>query len=129
LVSRQPPPNVPPWQNNILKKLRMLDITQFRAAILDKEKTLYIVSDGGVHNHQSNFGATITASSSPLAHTNGKIYRMNFYESSYRSELYGMLAGVVMLQHLFQTESISLPEEKEIQIYCDNRSVANKIKE
>jgi hypothetical protein len=102
---------------------------QLRLEIADKDKTLYIVSDGGVYNCQSNFGAVIAASLSPLAHTYGKIYSIDFYESSYWSELYGMLAGVVMLQHILQTESLTLLEEKKIQIYCDNRSVVNKINE
>jgi hypothetical protein len=91
----------------------------------DKE-ALYIVSDGGVHHYHGNFAATIAATTLPLAHNHGKIYSIELYKSSYQLELYGMLAGVVMLQYIIKEESLQLPEDKKIELHCDNRSVVNK---
>jgi hypothetical protein len=58
-----------------------------------------------------------------------QIYSIELYELSYRSELYGMLAGIVLLQYILSHHSIELPLEKQINFYCDNRSVVNKIKD
>jgi hypothetical protein len=68
----------PNMTKNILKRLKILDIMQLQLEIADKDKKLYIVSDGGVYNYQSNFGAVIAALLSPLAQTYGKITALIF---------------------------------------------------
>jgi hypothetical protein len=69
----------------------------------------------------------IAQSSHILASTLGKIYSVVFHESSYRSELYGMQVGVVLLQHIIKAYSIIIPKQKTFSFYCKNQSVINMI--
>jgi hypothetical protein len=74
--------------------------------IEDPKTSIYVVSDGGVYNYHSNFGVSIASASLPLAHTFGKIYSTELYEASYGAEIYRMLAGTVLLQHVLSHHSI-----------------------
>jgi ribonuclease HI len=53
----------------------------------------------------------------------GQIYSVEFCESLYRSELFGMLAAVVSFRYILETHNISIPKDKIIHLYCDNKSV------
>jgi hypothetical protein len=118
-------PNLDTWKDNIICNLQIPHPNILKLAVEDKG-AIYIVSDGGVHHYHGNFAATIASTTLPLTHTHGKIYSIEWYEFSYRLELYGMLAGVVMLQYIIKEESLQHPEEKKIELYCDNSLVVNK---
>jgi ribonuclease HI len=85
------------------------------------------VSDGGVHKYEGNYGVVMAQGLNILASTKGKIYSLEFHESSYWSELHGMLAGVVMLSHILKEYSIIWPKGKKVEIYCDNKAVVSAI--
>jgi hypothetical protein len=121
-------PNLRQWRSNILHRIH-IDYPQLLASSIENKEPLLVVSDGGVHEYHSNFGATIAATQLPLAYTYGKLYSIELYESSYRAEMYGMLAGVVMLQYIIESQSLRIPEEKQMHLYCDNRSVVWKVTE
>jgi hypothetical protein len=60
----------------------------------------------------------------------GKIYSITFHhESLYRTELYGLLAGTVVIQHIIHKISIKLPISKTLDFYCDNKSAITTITE
>jgi ribonuclease HI len=80
-----------------------------------------------VHNYQGNFGVVIAYKGTPLSVNYGKLYSIEFYKSSYRSELYGILAGLTTLNYLITALQLQLPARKNLFLYCDNKLVVNKI--
>jgi hypothetical protein len=122
------PPNEPcKWRNDILQHLRIIDVTKLKQRLESTKIPTNVVSDGGVHHYQSNFGLVTAAKSDMVATNRGKIYSIEFHESSYCSELYGLLAAVVSLRHIIKSYKIIFPRQKEIFFYCDNKSVVNTI--
>jgi hypothetical protein len=122
-----PPNKICKWRHDILQYLRIIDITNLKQSLENKKIPTNVVSDGGIHHYQSNFGVVIAAKSDVVATNKGKIYSIEFHESSYRSELYGLLAAVVSLRHIIKSNKITFPRQKEIFFYCDNKSVVNTI--
>jgi hypothetical protein len=86
-----------------------------------------VVSDGGVYQYEGNFGLVTADHYTILASNMGKIYSIDFYESSHQSEMYGVMASLVTIKYLLLSLHISLPQGKEFHMYCDNSSVVNKI--
>jgi ribonuclease HI len=121
--------NVDKWQHTILKNLHIFNISNIRQSLEDADSAIYIASDGGVHNYQSNYGVVIAQGAQQLARAMGKIYSITFHESSYIAELYGLLAGTVIIQHIIQKYSIKLPISKKLDFYCDNKSAITIITE
>jgi hypothetical protein len=97
--------------------------------VQEEKADIHIVSDGGVHKYQGNFGLVIAYKGDSLATNHGKLYSIEFYESSYRSKLYGVLAGLVSFHHLITALEITLPRTKNLLLFCDNKSVVNKIQQ
>lgn len=115
------------WRRVILQHLQVLDMTSFYNDLHNDNITINIVSDGGVHQYHSNFGLVIASKSRIVAQNLGQIYSVEFHESSYRSELYGMLAAVVSFNHILEEYKITIPREKRINFFCDNKSVIKLI--
>jgi ribonuclease HI len=111
----------------MIKYLDIPKLPNLQQSIEDNDTTIYIVSDGGVHKYEGNYGVVIAQGINILASTKGKIYSVEFHESSYRSELHGMLAGVVMLRHIIKEYSINWPKGKKVEIYCDNKAAVTTI--
>jgi hypothetical protein len=104
-----------------------LDLPRFEQALEDCESEINIISDGGVDDYNSNFGAVIALKSTTLAMNKGKIYSVAFHESSYRSELFGVLAAAVSLRHIIKIYQLSVANNKKLNFYCDNKSVIKLI--
>jgi hypothetical protein len=77
-------------------------MTTLQKALEEKETAINIVSDGGVNDYKSNFRMVIAVKSNIVATNKGKIYSVAFHESSYRSELFGVLAATVSLRRVIQ---------------------------
>jgi ribonuclease HI len=107
--------------------MEVLDNTHFQSVIQDPFSKITIVSDGGVYNYQGNFGVIMACKGHPLMINYGKLYSIEFYESSFRSELYGVLAGLVTFNYICKELQVVVPEGKEVNLFCDNKSVVNKI--
>jgi hypothetical protein len=87
------------WRQDILQHLWIVDPTKLKQSLENKKIDTNIVSDGGVHHYHSSFELVITAKLELVATNKGKIYSIEFHESSYRSELYGVLAALVSLHY------------------------------
>jgi hypothetical protein len=83
------------WQDSFTANTIINDASKIREMLLNEEGTIYIVSDGGVYNYEATYGLVISNGDTIVAQNNGKMYSVDFYESSYRSELYAMLAGLL----------------------------------
>jgi ribonuclease HI len=90
---------------------------------LDPKGEVNIVSDGGVHDYNSNYGVVIASKSNIVATNKGKIYSVPFHESSYRSEMFGMLAATVSLHNIIEHNKLTMAPNKQLYFYCDNKSV------
>jgi hypothetical protein len=111
------------WSAELLQHLIIEDLQQLQTAIEDKESELNIVSDGGVHDYNSNFGMVIALKSMTLATNKGKIYSITFHESSYRSEMFRLLASIVSLHYIIKTYHMTVSTNKILNFYCDKKSV------
>jgi hypothetical protein len=107
--------------------MTILDQQQFQSAIQDPISEIIIASDGGVHNYHGNFGVVIACKSHSLLSNYGKLYSIEFYESSFRLEMYGVLVGLVTYHHMVKELETQMYPGKKINVYCDNKSVVNKI--
>jgi hypothetical protein len=63
-----------------------------------------------------------------VATNHGKLYSPEFYESSYRSELFSVLAGMVTLCAIIG-RGIKIKQQSLINIYCDNKLIIKRIRE
>jgi hypothetical protein len=116
------------WRQEILKHLEVDDIDELRQALSDPKKDAKIVSDGGVHHYHSNFGPVIAVNGTIVASNMGNLYSIQFHESSYCSELFGMLAATVTLHHILEEHEIGIVRRQTtLNFYCDNKSVMKTI--
>jgi ribonuclease HI len=104
-----------------------LDIAKLQISLENEKIETNIVSDHGVHNYQSNFGLVISSKSEVFTTNKVKIYSITFHEPSYHSELFVILAALVSLRHIISSCNITIPRQKDIFLYCDNKSVVQTI--
>jgi hypothetical protein len=81
------------WESIILKNAVITDRHTLHK-LYTSDRDIYVTTDGGVSNSQGTFGVVISDAGSPVLQNNGKFYSPTFYESSYRSEAYGLLVGL-----------------------------------
>jgi hypothetical protein len=63
-------------------------------------------------NYESNFGVIFDKEMKSSAANSRERCSVDFHESLYQSELYGLLAGVVSLLHIIEHHSIVIPGER-----------------
>jgi hypothetical protein len=84
--------------NQFIKNTFIKDMQRLEDLLFNSETPIIIVSDGGVHNYEGTFGLTISDGVRLFANNKGKLYSVDFFESSFRSEIYAMLAGLLTLE-------------------------------
>jgi ribonuclease HI len=122
-LSRETPVEDIQWKWEILRHLQILNMTTLLHDLDNKLIPINIVSDGGVHDYHSNYGVVIASKSRIIAQNMGQIYSVEFHESSYRSGLFGILAAIVSFRHILEVHKITIPGERKLHLYCDNKSV------
>jgi hypothetical protein len=117
----------PAWEDPFIENTTVSDTTNIHKLFSQDEFIVFIASDGGVYNHEGTFGIVISDGNAPLAHNNGKFYSVDFCESSFRSELYAMLAGILTFQSLC-IHYKALPTAKiTINMVSDCKTLVNKV--
>jgi ribonuclease HI len=91
------------------------------------DNDIFITSDGGVYEYQGTFGVVISDKATPTLTNYGKLYSPELYESSYRSEAYGMLAGIISLNQAMETTEAHLKKGKTFVLYCDNKTLVKRV--
>ena len=119
--------SVEEWSDPMTTNLNIINEDRVKAIAQDDSVPLYIISDGGVHNYEGNFGVIISDGSSPIASTNGKLYSVDFFESSFRSEMYSMLAGIMSLRQIHKTYNIHNANPRKLYLYSDNKPLIKKV--
>jgi hypothetical protein len=103
------------WEKCIMENLEITDKETF-VQLCNSDRDFYITSNGGIYESQVTFGTIISDKVSPVVIIYGKLYTHNLYESSYRSEAYGMLAGLA-LQKSLKIQNTEQTKAKNI-LYC-----------
>jgi hypothetical protein len=91
------------------------------------DSNIYIVSDGGVYNYEVTYGVVISDGNNPLMKNYGKLYSLDFCESSYRSESYAMLAGIITLQAVSKEYGELSGDNIAVHLVSDNKLLVRKI--
>jgi hypothetical protein len=81
--------------------------SKIRLVANNPNRTIYIVTDGGVNDHNSTFGVIITNGTHLMITNMGTLYTIENFESSYQSELYALLAGIITLSNCTPKEARS----------------------
>jgi hypothetical protein len=93
----------------------------------DPKTEVNILPDGGVHDYNSNYGVVIASKWTTVATSKGKIYSIRFHQSSYCSEMFGMLAATVSLRRIIKQHKLTTAPNKKLHFYCDNKSVVKLV--
>jgi ribonuclease HI len=120
-------PDQPQWTNGFIENIIVTDSLKFKTLFSQPEFTIYIASDGGVFNYEGTFGVLLSDGLSPFAQNNGKFYSVDFCESSYRSELFAMLSGVLSYKSLRTLSDDSIGAKVTLKLISDSRILVNKI--
>jgi hypothetical protein len=98
------------WSTEILRNLIIEDKQELRNSLTDPISRVNIVSDGGIHNYQSNYGLVLAIKSYSLA-TNMRKKYIGFPSTNHylAQNLFGMLAPVKTLWHIIDFYKITLP--------------------
>ena len=121
------------WRKEILEETEVINEERVSNVIHPddpesiEELNFDIITDGGVSDLNGIFGLVITDGNHPMIKNKGKIYSVDYLESPYRSEMYGVLAGLVTFQSIFH--QVLNNQVVNINIYCDNKAVIKRIKD
>jgi hypothetical protein len=88
--------------------------------------TFCIITDGGTYKYNGTYVVVIAHEETMFGTNYGKLYSPEFYKSSYRSEIYALLVGIISFHQMIgrnNQEEI----ERIINTYCDNKSPINRI--
>jgi hypothetical protein len=127
MIQQPEPRDTNMWKQHMIRHIQVPDQHNIKQVLEDPDSSIYLVSDGGVHNYNGNYGVVLAQSATILATTMGKRYIVEFHESSNRAKLHGMLAGLVLLTHIIDSIQINIPQQKTFNMYCDNKAVINTI--
>jgi hypothetical protein len=115
------------WTNHFTDNTIIKDVQKTKDLLTSTTSPIIIVSDGGVHNYEGTFGVVISDGIYPIVHNNGKLYSVDFFESSFRSELYAMLAGLLTLEALCNEFGAICNTQRHIRLFSDNKRVVQRI--
>jgi ribonuclease HI len=115
------------WTTPFTENTIVTDDITFRRLFSQDEFTIYITSDGGVHNYEGTFGVILSDGLSSFAQNHGKLFSVDFCESSYRSELFAMLSGILSFKSLCETASLKPGTKILLKLVSDSKILINKI--
>ena len=116
----------PWWLKMLLQHYCVYDVEDFISNLVYKTRTFIIVSDGGYKDYYGSFGVAIGTHNTTLCKIEDPAPGHSELGSSFRSEGYGMLAGLAFLRLIIQTYKPSKdPSGQTIKVYCDNLALVN----
>jgi hypothetical protein len=80
-----------------------------------------------VYDYKGTFGVVISDVDKPIAQNLGTLYSPECYETSHRSEIYAMLAGVVSLSALVDTLDTPMSNRKQIVFHSNNLPIIKRL--
>lgn len=115
------------WSDPIISNLDIVNEDKLVLLAKDNSKPISIISDGGVYNYEGTYGLVTSDGQAPIASNNGKLYSVDFFETSFRSEMYSMLAGIISLVHINKQYNIESAEPRYLHLYSDNKTLIKKL--
>jgi hypothetical protein len=115
------------WNNHFIENTIVTDVQKIKELLTNSEAPIIIISNGGVFNYEGTFGLVISDDTSPIAQSNGKLYSVDFFESSFRSELYELLAGLLTLESICLEYGDIMGDQRNIHFFSDNKRVVQKV--
>jgi hypothetical protein len=88
-----------------------------------------VITAGGLDDNWGTFEVIISDGGKlVLAENMGQLYSIDFLQTSYRSELYGMVAGLVTFNQVVAPLRQEPPLPLILNLHTDNMQVLNKIR-
>jgi hypothetical protein len=115
------------WNSDFIKHTVIKNVRSLKELIVNSTTPIIIVSDGGVHNYDGTFGQVISDRVRQLVHNKGKLYTVDFFESSFRSVIYAMSAGLHTLEAICQEIGEISGNRRCIKLFSDNNRVIQRM--
>ena len=120
---------LPKWKQALVKNLELsTDVNTFIEELKLNDRII-MATDGGTDDSCGTFGVAISNGTTNLAQTQGKLHANHFYSSSFRAEIYALLAGLTCIQCIQEYYQLDSSNFKKIEIHCDNLKVVNRIRQ
>lgn len=119
---------LPKWRGDLLMHWSSLPVDQL-IQIAQNSNHYLLASDGAYNEEQGtgSFGAIIGTHEHELMTNQGSAPGTASLHSSFRSEMYGLLAGCLLLVEITKYCSIPTKAQHQLSIFVDNRGVVDRI--
>lgn len=119
---------LPKWRGDILMHWSSASVAQIQQLLADNTR-IYLASDGAFNeeNGTGAFGVVIGTHSDELMTNQGTAPGTVWLHSSFRSEMYGLLAGCLLLTEITRYCKLTITETHHLSIYLDNKGVLDRI--
>jgi hypothetical protein len=115
--------NGPKWKRQILQHFRIHDMQDFSHSLNDRDHKFLLVSDGGHKDETSSFGVAMGTYNKELCSIEGPAPGNPSQLTSFRSEAYGMLAGIAFLHEYMENYNVIFDQPRIIHLFCDNMAL------
>lgn len=115
------------WQYHLLRNYRFQDLDDLITCIENPDTHLLSVTDGGSRDGIGSFGVSMGTPTHKLYSIEGPAPGHAELMTSFRSESYGMLAGLNFICIFIHVYKIQIPRDRVINMYCDNLALINWI--
>lgn len=95
--------------------------------LMNNKVQMIMATDGGKKDDSGMFAAIFAMGRTVIAKTYGKTPDAPEIHSSYRSETYGLLAGITLLVGIIQRRNLKFEGQLSVEIHCDNKSLVDNI--
>jgi hypothetical protein len=111
----------PTWKTMIIANMQDFQHPDL-STIFQSDDPLYLVSDGSLIEHNGGYAAVFATDSNYISTTYGATPYVSDLNTSFRTEAYGMLGGLIMLATIFKASNTVLPTTRIISVYIATAS-------
>lgn len=117
----------PEWLKHILQHFRIHDIDAMLNCLQQTTLPIHflLVSDGGYKDYHGSFGVAIGTLDQALCSIEGPAPGTPHLLTYFRSEAYGMLAGLAFMHIFINTYNLVFSTTRPIKFFCHNLAVVN----
>jgi hypothetical protein len=96
-------------------------------SLLKSNCKLYLVSDGSLYEQSGGYASVLATDDCYIANVYGATPMVGDLNTSYRTEAYGMLSGLTMLDNTLKQSNCTIQETRIIMVYSDSESLVKTI--
>lgn len=118
---------LPKWRGDLITHWSSQSVLELKT-LLNGNDHIYLASDGAFNEEEGTgaFGVVIGTQAEELMTNQGTAPGTVWLHSSFRSEMYGLLAGCVLLNEIIQYCKLPV-DHHQLSIYIDNKGVLDRI--